>query len=228
MKALLFFTVSTCAWGQVNRPQLGRMFDAQGSARTVYGIAGSPALGDPELTGVLSYGCSKALCLWKTAQSIVSPTGSAAAPDGPALFAFNATGAFLWFQQSGQLARWQNDALTFLDAAVEGKVLAMGASAGAVQFAVQRMNGVWIVNLDGSAVAGIARHASAAMLTASGPILAERGEIIVNGKRFVLEGVTSMFQMSANYLQVRAAGLDYALRIDPGRETLFQLPGVSQ
>jgi hypothetical protein len=34
--------------------------------------------------------------------------------------------------------------------------------------------------------------------------------------------------MSASYLEVRARGVNYALRIDPGRETLFQLPGASQ
>jgi hypothetical protein len=228
MKALLLFTVSTCAWAQFNRPQLGKMLDTQGSARSVYGIAGSPALGEPELSGVLSYGCSKTLCLWKTAAGIVSPTGSAAAPDGPALFAFHGTGALVWFSQTAQLASWQNDALTFLDARVEGRVLAIGASAGAVQFAVERINGVWIVNQDGSAAAGIARTATAVMLTVTGPVYAERGEIVVNGKRFALDGVTAMFQMSADYLQVRAAGVDYALRIRPGRETLFQLPGVSQ
>jgi hypothetical protein len=176
----------------------------------------------------LSFGCSKTLCLQKTASNIVSPTGSAGAPDGPALFAFSATGAFVWFEQTNQLASWQNDALTFIDASVEGHVLAIGVSAGAVQFAVQRINGVWIVNQDGSAVSGLARTACAVMLTASGPVYAERGEVIVNGKRFALAGVTAMFQMSADYLEVRAAGVDYALRIDPGRETLFQLPGVSQ
>jgi hypothetical protein len=228
MKILPFLILSACAWAQLSRPQLGKMLDAQGSVRTVYGIAGSPSLGDAELPGVLSYGCSNTLCLFKTASSVVSPTGSASAPAGPALFGFDVQGAFVWFSETEQLAHWQNDALTFLDAQVEGRVLAIGVSAGAVQFAVERMNGTWIVNPDGSAVAGIARSASAAILTASGPVYAERGEIVVNGKRFTLEGVTAMFPMAANYLQVRAAGVDYALRIEPGRETLFQLPGVLQ
>jgi hypothetical protein len=34
--------------------------------------------------------------------------------------------------------------------------------------------------------------------------------------------------MSASYLQVHAGQIDYVLRVDPGRETLFQLPGVQQ
>ena len=41
-----------------------------------------------------------------------------------------------------------------------------------------------------------------------------------------LAGVTAFSQMSASYLEVRAGGVDYALRIQEGREALFQLPGV--
>jgi hypothetical protein len=46
--------------------------------------------------------------------------------------------------------------------------------------------------------------------------------------RFALDGITALSPMSENYLHIRASGGDFALRIEEGREVLFQLPGVSQ
>jgi hypothetical protein len=46
--------------------------------------------------------------------------------------------------------------------------------------------------------------------------------------RFPLSSVTAFWWMSETYLQIRAGGADYSLRIEKGRETLFQLPGVQQ
>lgn len=230
MKKIVFLLMSACAWSQtgLDRPQIGQMLDQQGAVRTVYGIAASVMRGDAGLSGVLSYGCSTAVCLWKTASSVVSATGLADAPGGPAMFAFDGAGAFVWFPQSRQLARWQNDTLAFLDVAIEGEVLSIGASNGAPQFAVRRRNGVWIVNQDGSIAGGLPRSVDQAILTPWGAVYAARGEIIAGNTSFPLSGVTAFFAMSGSYLQVRTGGADYALRIDPGRETLFQLPGGGQ
>ncbi|HVO98492.1 MAG TPA: hypothetical protein VMT15_10520 [Bryobacteraceae bacterium] len=230
MKKVVLFTTCICAWAQSgwNRPQIGQMLDGQGSVRTVYGIASSVSLGDAEMGGVLSYGCSKTLCLWKTATSVVSPAGTADAPEGPAMFAFDGAGAFVWFPPSRRLARWENDSLTYIDINIEGEVLSIGVKSGAVFFAVRRRGAVWIVNQDGSVAGALGRGTGAVMLVPGGVVYVERGEAVVGNARFPLEGVSAFFQMSDDYLQVRARGVDYALRITLGREALFQLPGVSQ
>jgi hypothetical protein len=227
MKILIAFAISTCGWAQT-RPQLGKMLDPNGAVRKVYGIASSVTVGDAEMTGVLSSGCSNTFCLAKTATSIVSASGNADAPDGPALFAFDGDAAVVWFPQSRQLARWANGALNVADTTIDGEVLSIGVNAGAVQLAVRRRSGVWIVNQDGSVVDSLPRSTGPVMLIPGGAIYATNSELVIRNIRIPLAGVSSFSQMSGSYLQVRAGGVDYSLRIDLGRETLFQLPGVPQ
>ena len=264
MKIITGFAICVCAWGQtgVGRPQVGKMLDENGAVRTVYGIAASVTVGDTEITGVLSSACSNTFCLAKTETSIVSASGSVAAPPGPALFAFNVNAAFVWFPQSRQLAEWQDGALTYCRGAcgaglqpaadfsrrdraatagsgfdvapptntqaadIDGEVLSIGVNAGAVQFAVRRRSGVWIVNLDGSVAGSLPRSAGPVMLIPGGAVYATESAIVIRNLQFPLAGVTAFSQISVGYLEVRAGGIDYALRIQEGREALFQLPGV--
>ena len=227
MKVLIVLAMSSCAWSQINRPQLGKMLDANGAVRTVYGIAASVTLGDAEMIGVLSSACSKTFCLAKTATSVVSSIGSAAAPSGPALFAFEGDRAWVWFLQSRQLAEWENGTLTTVDSVIDGKVLSIRASAGSVEFAVRRASGDWIVRLDGSVVDSLP-SAGPVMLIGGGVVYATRDEIVIRDLRIPLHGARGFSRMSEGYLQLHAGGVDYALRLEKGRETLFQLPGVQQ
>ena len=110
----------------------------------------------------------------------------------------------------------------------DGEVLSIGVNSGSVQFAVRRLTGVWIVNQDGSVAGALPRDVSAVMLIPGGAVYAMRSGIAIHNLEIPLQGVTAFSWMSASYLQVRTGGAIYALRIDPGRETLFQLPGVSQ
>jgi hypothetical protein len=231
MKILTLFTICASAWGQSGfvRPQLGKMLDASGAVRTVYGIAASVTMGDPETTGVLSSACSQNFCLAKTDAGIVSPSGAVDAPPGPALFAFDGDLAFVWFLKSRQLATWSADALTFINSDIDGEVLSIGVNAGAVQFAVRRFKGdVWLVNQDGSVTGALPPGTGAVMLIPGGVVYASREEIVVGSVRLPLHRVTGFSQMSAGYLQVRVDGANYSLRIEKGREMLFQLPGVGQ
>jgi hypothetical protein len=107
-------------------------------------------------------------------------------------------------------------------------VLSIGVSGGAVRFAVRRRNGVWIINQDGSMAGSLPRATGPVMLIPGGVVYATRSEIVIGDVRLPIDGVTSFSWMSENYLQVRAGGVDYSLRIDPGHVTLFQLPGGSQ
>jgi hypothetical protein len=228
MKIITGFAICVYAWGQtgVGRPQVGKMLDENGAVRTVYGIAASVTVGDAEITGVLSSACSNTFCLAKTETSIVSASGSVAAPSGPALFAFNGDRAFVWFPQSRQLAEWQSGALIPAAADIDGEVLSIGVSAGAVQFAVRRRSGVWIVNQAGSVAGSLPRSTGPVMLIPGGAVYATESAIVIRNVQFPLAGVTAFSQMSGSYLEVRAGGTDYALRIQEGREALFQLPGV--
>ena len=230
MKIPITLMICTCAWAQtgVVQPQLGKMLDPSGAVRTVYGIASSVTLGTAEITGVLSSGCSHTVCLAKTEVSIVSSPGTVAAPAGPAMFAFDGATALVWFPASRQLARWQNGALAFIPASIDGEVLSIGANAGAVQFAVRRRSGVWIVNQDGSIASSLPRATGPVLIAPGGAIYATDSEIVLGDVHFPLAGVTELSQMSGSYVQVRAGRIDYALRIDPGREVLFQLPAVNQ
>ena len=242
MKIFIALALCGCAWAQsgVQRPQLGKMLDANGAVRTVYGIAASVTLGDAEIATVLSSGCSNTLCLAKTGDGIVSASGIAPAPAGPALFAFDGATAYVWFPESRQWAQWSNGALNPLhdcrgsiaewNPGSHGgdEVLSIGATADAVQFAVRRPNGIWIVNQDGSVAGALPRAAGAVMLIPGGAVYATRTGIAIHDLEIPLEGVSAFSWMSASYLEVRARGVNYALRIDPGRETLFQLPGVGQ
>jgi hypothetical protein len=230
MKILTAFAICTCAWAQsgIDRPQLGKMLDATGAVRTVYGIAASVTLGDAEMTGVQSQACSKIFCLWKTEIAVVSASGSADAPTGPALFAFDGDAAFVWFPQSRQLAQWQNGVLTLVDSIVDGEVLSIRANAGSVEFAVRRESGEWIVKSDGSVVDSLPRSTGPVMLIPGGVVYATREEIVIRDLRIPLARVTAFSQMSASYLQVRAGQMNYVLRVDAGREMLFELPGVKQ
>jgi len=227
MKILFVFAIATCAWAQINRPNIGKMLDSNGAVRTVYGIAASVSLGDAEITGVLSQACGKEFCLAKTDGSIVSTSGSVEAPSGAALFAFAGDVAFVWFPESRQLAEWQNGMLTSIDSSIDGEVLSIRSSAGSVELAVRRRSGVWLVKPDGSVVDSLPSSGPLALIP-GGVVYATRKEIVIRDLRIPLDGVTLFSRMAAGYLQVRAGGIDYALRIEKGRETLFQLPGVAQ
>ena len=227
MKIFVALAICVSAWAQsgVEQPRVGKMLDGDGAVRTVYGIAASVHLGDGEIAGVVSAGCSKSFCLAKTATGLVSVSGTVDAPAGPALFAFDGDAALVWFSKSRQLARWQGGVLTAVDASVDGEVLSIRAREGSVEFAVRRDSGVWVVKADGSVVDSLPRSARAVMLVADGAVYATRDEIVIRDLRIPLERVTGFSQMSAGYLQVRAGRVNYALRTEKGRETLFQLPG---
>jgi len=116
MKIFLFLFFALAGWAQIERPQLGLMLDANGAVRPVYGAAGSATLGDPVMTGVLSFACSARLCLMKTEAAILASDGtSAAAPTGPAIFAMRGASAYIDFSDARQWARWRDGQLEWID-----------------------------------------------------------------------------------------------------------------
>ena len=240
MKRLLFLTslllTETCAFGQLNRPQLGMMLDANGGARAMFGLPGSLTVSDPAMTGVVSLGCAS-ICLMKTDSSLVmrgqTPGQTVDAPAGVALFAFDSTGAFVYFSATKQLVRWQSGALTPVSFHVTGEILSIRSVHGSPEFAVRMDDEIRVVRDDDVVIYTFPRGARAVMLLGDGVLFSTGDEIVLRRSdasdlTFSLSGATAFWAMAPDYVEIRAAGAIYGLRITPGREQIFQVPEPGQ
>jgi hypothetical protein len=217
-----------CAWAQsgIDVPSAGAIVDSSGALRQVQGVAGNFWLGPASMSGVLSAACSEQLCLVKTNSKILSATGEADAPPGPAIFDLSGDEAILFFQEPRIFARWHNNVLETLDWVVDGEVLSIRRK----KIAVRRDGQVSIVHPDGSAVDSIVDATGPVLLLAEGVLFATPNELVLRHRdasevRFELTGAMSITAMSAHYAAIHAGDMVYALRIDPGREGLYRLPG---
>jgi hypothetical protein len=198
MKFPVFFVFAVLGWGQIERPQLGLMLDAKGAVRPVYGAAASATLGDPVLTGVLSFGCSAQLCLMKTEAAIIASDGtSAAAPTGTAIFTMDGASAYIYFPGTQKWSRWRNGQLAWIDFA-PGEAVSTGAVMPLEDGSMSATEDyVALVRRDGSEF------------------------------DFAVAGVRQFFAMGKGYVQVAAKTGMWILRVEPGREQIFLLPGIS-
>jgi hypothetical protein len=216
-----------CAWAQsgIEVPAVGAIVDSAGAFRQVQGVAGSFWLGPATVPGVLSAACSERICLAKTDLKILSPTGETDAPPGPAIFGLNGNEAIAYFPESGVIARWHDDILEPLDWMVDGEVLSVTLK----EIAVRRDGQVWIVRSDGSVIDSIPDASGPVLLLPKGVLFATKDEIVLRQDRreirFELTGAESITAMGPHYAMVRAGHAIYALRIEAGREALYQLPG---
>lgn len=229
----MIFGAYASAQSGLDRPTLGMMLDANGATRPVYGVAGSVTLGDVVATDVLSTACSQQLCLTKTDSSIISLTQSIDAPPGPAVFALDGDAAFVYFPQSNQLARWHDGQLDLLDFDVDGEILSLRAVEGTLEFAVRRRTGVSIVRDGNTVVDSLPRATKLVMLLKSGVLFSAEDGLVLRRPdgswvRFVVKGVQALLALGEDYVQIRAGGSTYALRITPGREQLFLIPELPQ
>ena len=199
MKIPLLFLFAVAGWAQIERPQLGLMLDANGAARPVYGAAASATLGDPVLTGVLSFGCSARLCLMKTDTAIIASDGtSAAAPTGTALFTVQGASAYIYFPDTPAWARWRDGQLEWIDLAPD-EATPTGTVMGFV---------------DGSITA-----------TADHIALVRRDGTELD---FDVADVQQLFAMGQGYVQVVAKTGMWILCIESGHEQIFLLPGIPE
>ena len=199
MKIAIFLFVAVAGWAQIERPQLGLMLDANGAVRPVYGAAASATLGDPVLTGVLSFGCSAQECLFKTGTAIVASDGtSAAAPTGMALFTMHGTSAYIYFSDTQQWARWRDVQLEWIDF-VPSEAVSTGT----------------VMPLEDGTITATADHIALVRLDGS--------EL-----DFAVAGVRQFFAMGKGYVQaVNDTGM-WIVRVEPDIEEIFLLPGISE
>jgi hypothetical protein len=199
MKIPIFFLFAVLGWGQIERPQLGLMLDASGAVRPVYGAAASATLGDPVLTGVLSFGCSAQICLFKTEAAIIASDGtSAAAPNGTAIFTMEGASAYIYFPSTQQWARWRDGQREWIDVTPDEAV----------------PTGTVMPLEDGSIVA-----------TADHIALVRRDGSELD---FAVAGVRRCFAMGEGYVEAVADSGMWILRVEHGREQVFLLPGISE
>lgn len=208
------------------------------SARPVYGVTGSVTLGAPAATGILSLGCSKLLCLMKTDSSILSPSGIAAAPKGPAWFSFNGDSALVYIPQVRQLARWHDNQLDPVDFDVPGEILAVRGAPDQITFAIRNDAGVWIVGPGNTVLQSLPGATGPVLLLDNGGVLFASSDALIlrrpntSDLRFETGPVASLAWLGEHYVQVgvqaRTRESNYALRIDAGHERLFLLPEPAQ
>ncbi len=189
------------------------MLDANGAVRPVYGVAGSVTVGEPIATGILSIACSRKICL-KT--------------DIAALLALDEEAAFVYFQESKQLARWHAGQLDSIDFVPGGDVLSLRVSSGVLEFAVRRDGGVWIMRGQ-DVIDSLPDDAGPVMLLTNGVLFANAEALVLRRPdgtevRFDIKGVEALFFIGEGYVQARVGLSTYALRIEPGREQIFLLP----
>jgi hypothetical protein len=213
---------------------MGVMVDGFGRARPVFGVSASVTVGDPVGTGVVGSACSDSLCVLKTFGSIVANGVQTPSPPGTALVAIDGQTALLFFPRLQTLVRWQAGQIQPLALNVTGNIVALRSTAGVAQFAVQRDGATWIVDAAGQAIDCLPSASGPLLLPATGAIYTDGDDVVLRRSdgselRFPVPGVESFSAMSfsttaANYVQIRAARSSYALRIDWGRERIFQLP----
>ena len=236
MKILLLILMSGCAWAQIESPPIGVMLDVNRRARPVTGVPAAAAVGAPWFdAAVLSIACSAEGCVAKTESALFTPAGVVVdAPPGAAIIALDSTSpgaAYVYFVQSGTLARWTGKELVPMDFAPKGDVLSLRAVAGGFEYAVERNGEIWI----GDRSLGAAN--SVLLLDGGGALLASDGQVRLlrpDGTELDFtvapEGsfVGGFIRMSAQYVQVITDAGMWALDVEPGHEQIFLLPGLSQ
>lgn len=228
--SILLVAIGLCqAQAPIATPVIGKMLDASGTLRPLYGVSGNFTIGPREAVRVISAACSASLCLAKTANMILGPKRSSAAPSGPALFALDGAEAVLYFPESNQFARWRQSRLRLLPWRLEGEVLSMRTSFERTEIAVRRGADVWIVRPDGAILDSLGDVAGPVLLLDNGTVLASGDDLVLrrdagNELRFELPGILNLSALGEEYVQVTTAADSFALRTTRGRESLLVLP----
>lgn len=221
-------------------PQLGWISSA-GQLRPVIGLAANFLLGDSIRDAVVSSAFSGSFVIVKTDTSITvldrqaQVLAQADADAGGALFAFSSDGepAFVYLTQSKSLLRWNMDHLEAAAADFSGTVLAIG-SASAI---VKRDDGLWRVDLNTGTEEFVPGVDGPVQLLRDGSLLYSDSQSFVvrqpDGTERRIDGfvaVAAFEQMDKDWVHItgRDSTRHFAIRLEPGREQLFELPDGTQ
>lgn len=233
MRILLLALISVCAWAQIESPQIGVMLDVNGRARPVSGAPAAAVAGTPWFDGaIISLACSGQGCVAKTESALFTSAGVVVdAPPGVAIIALDPSApgcAYVYFVESGKLARWTGNQLVPMDFAPEGDVLSLRAVAGGFEYAVERDGEIWTGGKNlGAANSVLLLNDGSALLASDGQVRLLRSD--GTELDFAVGGsVGGFIRMSDQYVQVITDSGMWALDVEPGHEQIFLLPGVSQ
>lgn len=254
---LFLGAVFSAAQSPLDRPRIGYVVDSGAALRPLYGTAANFILGEVLFSGNTSCASSNTATLVKTPEAVllIGTDGDErarwAGPDGEAMFAFHADGAaaLVLIAVAPALLRVVKNRLEPVPVDMErlgGKVVAVAApDRASALLGVARGEEIWLVKvstksgeiLDERLLPGVAGRVH---LRGDGSVLyTDHGELVwrtCDGveKRFALEAEVDAFApLGAAWVAITArhAGADglthYGLRLDAGREGLYQLPEVA-
>ena len=234
MKILLFGLMAACAWAQIENSQIGVMLDANGRARPVSGTLAAAIAGTPWFDGpVLSLACSAEGCVAKTEAALFTPAGVVVdAPPGAAIIAldaFSPGAAYVYFVESGALARWTGSQLVPLAFAAGGDVLSLRAIAGGFESAVERDGEIWVGGKSlGAANCVLLLDGGGALLGSGDKVRLLRPDGTEIDLAVAAGSIVGGFiRMSNQFVQVITDTGMWALDITAGHEQIVLLPGVS-
>ncbi len=229
----------------IRPPQLGWVRDADNALRPVTGLAGNFILGDSVLDGVVSSAFSGSFGIVKTgaALAVIDRVGQilfqTETEPGPALFAFSDQGlpAFVYLTQSQTLLQWKTDRLEPAPWDVDlmgGDVQAI-ASPGPDRAAaiVKRDGGLWLIDLSlrtqtllpGVEGPVLLRNNGAVLYSApQGLVLRQAGQTEQTLLGSVAAAAFTLMGKEWVHVTERGSSRHFAVRLESGREQIYQLP----
>lgn len=229
----------------IRSPQLGWVRDADNALRPVTGLAGNFILGDSVLEGVVSSAFSGSFGIVKTATAlaVLDREGQilfhTETEPGPALFAFSDQGlpAFVYLTQSQTLLKWNTDRLEPApwDVDLTGGDVQAIASPGPDRAAVivKRDGGLWLIDLSLLTQTLLPGVEGPVLLRNNGALLYAPPQGLVlrqtGQSEQALEGsvaAATFTLMGKEWVHVteRGSSRHFAVRLESGREQIYQLP----
>ncbi len=245
-----------CAQPPLAKPHIGYVMDRQGSLRRLYGTAGNFILGEVLSAENISFAGSAIGALVKTPTEVIWLAAGGEvnncwpAPPGEAQFAFEpaGSGAFVFFPEKPVLMHIAGGRLEAVPLDIErlaGSVVAMAAPGqGVAELAVRRGDETWLVTvspesgeiIDERLLAGVSGPVH---LLDGGVLYSGRSELVWRSRRgiektFPLDAAIEWFAtLGAGWVAVSAkadgaaVSTLYGLRLEEGREGIYQLPEVA-
>ena len=226
----------------VSAPVVGTVRDAAGGLRAVVGIAGNFIVSEASISKAVSAAFSATAGLVKTDSSLLVLDASGQvvnrydAPAGPALFAFDPSGAPALAYSSGMLSRIEPGGLTAVNWTGDAVSIAM-ADQNSAWAVVRREAALWKIRIDLASgnVMGeslLVDVRGPVMLLAGGDLLFTRdNDVVVRDaggvERMVPEAfdVDSFEPMGKDWIAVReAGGRLFAMRVTPRTLELYPIP----
>ena len=240
---LLFCCAAALAQPAIRPPDVGTIRDSSGSLYTVTGIPGNFIAAEAGISGIISAAFSGSAGLLKTDAELVVMNAKNevierwTAPAGPALFAFDLTGAPALAYYSGAL-RGLGPKPTHFN--LDGDVLSVAAAGPDAAAIVRRGDCLWSLRiaLDSGTVGEtlLPNISGPVFLLAGGGLLFTReSDIVLRGEGGAERTINAPFAVQAfesmgkDWIAIRESGGDrlFALHVTARALELYQVPEVA-